>query len=43
MAVKGSFPFRQTGSIKVKGRAEPIQTYALEEPELAVIAASAAQ
>jgi adenylate cyclase len=39
MAVKGVFPFRQTGSIHVKGRVEPIQTYTLEQSEDAVIAA----
>jgi len=32
MAVKGAFPFRQTGSIMVKGREDPVLTYTLDEP-----------
>jgi adenylate cyclase len=32
IALKGTFRFKEVGSIRVKGRTEPIQTYTLEEP-----------
>jgi class 3 adenylate cyclase len=34
-AVRGSFQMRQMGPVKVRGRSEPVLTYALEDPELA--------
>jgi adenylate cyclase len=33
-ALRGSFRFRNMGSILVKGRAEPVLTYSVEEPEV---------
>lgn len=33
IALKGAFRFKEMGSIHVKGRTEPIQTYTLDEPE----------
>ena len=32
-AVRGSFQMRQMGPVKVRGRSEPVLTYALEDPE----------
>ena len=32
-ALRGSFRFRNMGSVQVKGRAEPVLTYSVEEPE----------
>ncbi|MDE3197852.1 MAG: HAMP domain-containing protein [Acidobacteriota bacterium] len=37
IALKGSFRFREMGSIRVKGRTDPVQTYTLEEPEGEVV------
>jgi len=31
--VRGSFPFRNTGSVQVRGRSEAVQTYSVEELE----------
>ena len=34
-AVRGSFQMRQMGPVQVRGRTEPVLTYALEDPDLA--------
>ncbi len=39
IAIKGSFPLKEMGSIYVKGRTEPIQTYTLHQPEAATVTA----